>query len=127
MSDIKLELNPSLEYDIVLEDDGLVLVEGDEAVAQNIRIRLQFFLGEHFLDTRQGIPYRRDIFVSNPDELLISQLLREAIETTAGVEEVTEFQLSIDKVTRKMSVTYRAQLSSGGELELNDFILDVDS
>lgn len=125
MSDLRLELTPTLAYDLVLTDSDLTLVDGDEAVAQNIVIRLKFFRREYFLDTRMGIPYRTDVFIKNPDLLLIRQIFRRAIETTAGVEEVTEFEAELDTTRRHLSIRFRAQLSSGTELVFDDFILDI--
>lgn len=125
MSDIKLNINPGEEYDVVLKGYDLEIVDGIDAIAQNIRIRLQFFLGEFFLDVRQGIPYRRQVFVHNPDELLITQLFRKTIATTAGVADVESIKVSVDKVKRKLTCTFRARTDAGQNLEFDNFILDV--
>jgi len=122
MSDIKLDLST---HDIAIENGNLVLVEDDEAVAQNLKIRLQFFWQEWFYDLRLGIPYFRDIFVKNPDRDLINSLYRKTIKTTTGVDAVTSLSTTIDKSTRRFTLNFRALLDSGAELIYEPFVLDI--
>ena len=43
--------------DLVLRDGDVLLIDNAERVAQQILITLRFWLGEWFLNTKDGIPY----------------------------------------------------------------------
>jgi hypothetical protein len=55
------------------------IIRGAEAVAQRVRVRFRWFLGEWFLDERLGVPYYSDILVKNPDPILISFIFRRVL------------------------------------------------
>jgi hypothetical protein len=92
------------------------IIRGAEAVAQRIRVRFRFFLGEWFLDTRLGVPYYRDILIKNPDSILIGFIFRQVLLTTPGVKSVASFSASLERATRTLTVTFEAQLEDGTEL-----------
>lgn len=116
-------LNP-VEWDLTLDATGnLVFVTGADAVAQRVRSRLQFFRGEWFLDTRQGVPYFEDILVKNPRRELVVSLLREAILETPGVASITTFSLSIDNATRSASVTFKALTTDGDTVDVGPVLI----
>ena len=43
--------------DLVIKNNDLILIDNTERVAQQVLITLRFWLGEWFLDTREGVPY----------------------------------------------------------------------
>lgn len=115
--------------DIDVTTGDLVLLTGTDAMTQHITIRLQFFLGEWFLDVRVGIPYYEQILVKNPSTQVILSLFREAILETPGVEEVNDLALDYDGALRKLSVSFSAVLT-GSEDPLDyshEFIIGVGS
>lgn len=69
--------------DILLSADGdLYLTEtGDislvESVAQKIKIRLRWWLGEWRWDEEEGMPYRDELFIKNPGIRTVSRWLSE--------------------------------------------------
>jgi hypothetical protein len=77
--------------DIEVSDGDLVLVQDLDRVIQQVKIALKFFKGEWELDTTKGVPYYEDIFEKNPDLLLVTSDIKNAI---LGVEEVT----SVDSI-----------------------------
>jgi hypothetical protein len=91
----------------------LRVIRGAEAVAQRIRIRFRWFLGEWFLDTRQGVPYFRDVLIKNPDPILISFIFRQVLLTTPGVKSVAKIQAALDKQTRALQIDFEATLDDG--------------
>jgi hypothetical protein len=101
------------------------LVDGDDAVDQQLRIRLKFFLEEWFLDQRVGIPYYRDILIKNPSLDLIRSVFKAAILETPGVASVGTLELSIDAASRTLNLTFQATLDSGGTLTYSPFIIEV--
>lgn len=104
-----------LELDLATNDIKLPIriIRGPEAVAQRVRVRFRWFLGEWFLDTRQGVPYYRDILVKNPDRILISFIFRQVLLTTPGVKSVISFRASLDSKARELSVDFEAMLLDG--------------
>lgn len=107
--------------DLALDDDGditvsggdLQLVSGAEAIVQAVRIRLQFFRGEWFLDTEAGVPYFQDVLVKSPDANVLQALFRNAILETPGVSAVNGLTLTFDRTNRSLSVSYRAETDVG--------------
>jgi len=82
MKDLKLDTFGELD----LSSGDLQFVTGADAVAQHLRIRLRFFLGEWFLDTRVGIPYFSVFFIKQPNLAAIEAIYRRAIQTVPGVD-----------------------------------------
>lgn len=114
--------NP-IEGDLRLTTGQLTLVDGNDAVRQHIANRLRFFLGEWFLDLRQGLPFYQDVLVKNPDRESVRSIFRTTILRTPGVEAVDELQLTVS-ASRVLSVSFRARLEDGGApLVFEDFIL----
>lgn len=107
---------------------SLVVIEGLEQVRQRLAARFKFFQGEWFLDTRQGIPYYRDVLVAQPDLPLIRSTFRRAILSTPGVLSLPRLTLSFDRTTRTLSVAFQA-IVNGGVIEVlpgdKDFLVDV--
>lgn len=127
--------NASLELEIAelaldpVTGDLLIpvkIIRGAEAVAQRVRVRFQFFLGEWFLDTRLGVPYYEQILVKNPDTLLIGFIFKRVLLTTPGVKSVSTFNATLDRLTRTLFVDFEATLLDGGILTAvsEPFILD---
>jgi hypothetical protein len=107
--DLKLDSN----HDLAIENNDLVWIDGVDAVAQDVLIRLQFFLGEWFLDTRLGVPWFQKILGEKPRAPLVNQILRKAILTTPGMISINDFTTSYDGVTRKLTVEFRGTADSG--------------
>ena len=91
----------------------LVMAEGADAVAQQIKIVLKTFMGEWFLDTTVGIPYFEDILKKNPRSEVVETVLRGKIASVTGVTRVTAFGISIDNRLRTMTINYSAETNEG--------------
>ena len=115
MSDIALDTFGEVDF----SPTGPHIITNADAVAQHLRIRLRFFSGEWFLDTRIGIPYYSQIFVKNPNLAAINTVYRRAIVSTPGVEKLERLDLNLDASTRKLSVSFSAKLV--GETVARDF------
>lgn len=94
----------------------LVVLRGPAAVVQRIRCRFRFWLGEWFLDTRKGIPYRERVLIKNPDTNLISALFREVLESTPGVRAVEYFRAELDKPSRTLTCAFQCYLDDGARV-----------
>ena len=106
-----IKLTPS--WDIAIEDDTIVLVDGLEAIAQDVQCRLQTFLGEWFLDKRIGVPYFEKILGQKPRLSVIKAIFRQAILLTPGVLGINDLSVAYDGTSRRMDVTFRANTTEG--------------
>ena len=115
--------NP-VEGDLFIGPSGqFVLLAGPEAVQQHVRSRLRLFLGEWFLDARQGFPYYRDVFIKAPNRQSVISSLRRTIRQTPGVAVVDELSLEVAP-DRSARVSFRAILDdSDAPLVFEDFLL----
>ena len=99
--------------DLVLHDGDVLLIDNAERVAQQILITLRFWLGEWFLDTKDGIPYLEYVLVKSPNLLHIRQIFTEAMEKVDGVKRVEEMNLAFDVKNRSLRVDYEASTDYG--------------
>lgn len=112
--------------DLLLESGRLRLATGLDAIAQDVTMRLRFFLGEWFLDTRIGVPYFQDILVKNPNIPRATQLLRQVVQETPGVTSVDRFDFTLDAQARKASVAFSASTTTGQLTYDRELILGVE-
>jgi len=111
--------------DLDLTGHRLNITTGEEAIEQNLRIRLRFFLEEWFLDTRQGIPYFREVLIKNPNLLLLQSIFRTAILDTTGISAVTQLTVELDKPTRSLSLFFAATMDTGAVLTYSPLIIEI--
>lgn len=109
-----------------LDDDGDLIIPlryttGLKATAQGIRIRIQMFKGEWFLDQDLGVPYLESDTVAESDAILGQKFnetralnaFRSIIAATPGVESILALAVSFDRSTRTLSVEWRVRSSFG--------------
>ena len=99
--------------DLVLRKGDVLLIDNAERVAQQILITLRFWLGEWFLDVKDGIPYLEYVLVKSPNLLHIRQIFTEAIEQVEGVQRVEEMELAFDIKNRSLRVDYEVSTAYG--------------
>ena len=99
--------------DLVLHDGDVLLIDNAERVAQQILITLRFWLGEWFLDAKDGIPYLEYVLVKSPNLLHIRQIFMEAMEKVDGVKRVEEMNLVFDVKNRSLHVDYEVSTDYG--------------
>ncbi len=103
--------------DLQITNGDLSLVTGSDAIAQDLQQRLQSWLGEWFLDTTWGIPFKQQILVKNPNLDLIQADIMLATTDTPGVVQVTDFNFVYDNNARSLSVKLTVQDSNGQNLD----------
>lgn len=109
--------------DILLhpETHDVVFVNGDApvtntiqtSVAQRLKITLQTFLGEWFLNTEVGVPYFEGIFGKVFNKSAVDLILQNKILEDPGVIEMVSFESSIDNQRRTYSMNFRVRTSEG--------------
>ena len=119
MADLQLDQNG----DLLIQDDALKIVDGDDAIVQHLSIRLRFFKGEFFLDTRLGVPYFDQVLIKNPDLVSVRGILREVILETPGIDTIDAFSTEFDGLTRKLAVTFTATKIDGEVLDFSQEFL----
>lgn len=82
-------------------------------VSQRLKIRLQTFLGEYFLDTTVGVPYYQRIFGKVRNKSTIDTIFQKQILDDEGVIEIVSYSSSIDSASRLMSVEFTVRTSEG--------------
>ena len=118
---------------LALDDTGDIAIASDgtqrwtaslaEEVAQRLESKYGLWLGEWFLDIREGVPYYRDILVRNPNMTVVRSVLRKVATDDPGVDDVPVFEVALDSRTRQLSVSFSATLISGEVITLNPFLI----
>lgn len=100
-------------HDLLVVDGDLKLIDDTERIAQQIKITLKFMLGEWFLDTSKGVPYLEYVLVKNPNMNHIRAIFREKILDVPGVAGINKLELTHDRKTRALSVSFEAETTAG--------------
>lgn len=112
--------------DFALDTNGDLIIplrytRGLEAVGQGIRIRMQMFKGEWFLNLEEGLPYLENDEVAEADALLGQRFdqvkalaaFRRVLLATPYVESILSLGVSFDGSTRTMRVEWRVKSALG--------------
>lgn len=114
--------------DLQVVNGRFVRAEGLAIVRQRLAARFDFFLGEWFLDTLEGVPYYRDVFGANPSLDTIRSIFRQVILTTPGVLSIRRFDLVFDSPSRTLRFNFEA-IAQGGSIVVapddEDFVISV--
>ena len=100
--------------DILLDGDGDMLIgeDGDiqltESIRQAIAVRLKWFFGEWRFAPGYGVPYFDEVFVKNPNDNRIRQLIRDEALSVDGVLDIGDIEISVDAATRAAMVKFAA-------------------
>lgn len=99
--------------DLVLENGTTKPIDGAEYARQRVEADLSLFLGEWFLDTREGVPYHRDVLIKKPNAVVIRSIFRAVILKVPGIVDVPRLDISIDTTARHLTVNWGAQYKDG--------------
>lgn len=99
--------------DLVIKNNDLILIDNAERVAQQVLITLRFWLGEWFLDTREGVPYLEYVLVKNPNMNHIRQILAEKIQSVEGVNNIVSLDFDFRRITRELYVNFEIDTDYG--------------
>ena len=106
-----------LNRDMALGPEGDIFwVREDAAVEQHLRFRLRFFLGEWFLDIREGVPYFEKIFRKLSSLITPKSIFRRVITETPGIAVLNRLNLRFDAPERCLSVDFEARTTGGGRV-----------
>lgn len=87
---------------------------------QDIRGRMLLFLGEWFLDTRQGFPWFELVFVKAPDLRAIRLLMMRAISSSPWVSSISRSEISFQPDSRVLTYFFEAKLTDGSTVAFGE-------
>ena len=79
-------------------------IDNAEAIAQAIETRLKLWVGEWFADTSDGTGWSQAI-LGKQSKNLYELTLRQRVLETYGVTAIESFQSSLDRETRRLTVS----------------------
>jgi hypothetical protein len=93
------------------------------AVAQNIKTRLQSFLGDCFFDEEAGIDWFNLLGAKN--QLALELAISSTILNTENVTGLLQLNIVLDPVTRNLLIQYACQTIFSATAISDEFIFDV--
>lgn len=108
--------------DIFTSSGDFAIVDGREAIAQNIEQRLKTIVGEWFLNVGLYVDYFGAIFEKGTPASIIESEIRDVIAETPGFEAFQTFTIDIDSVNRQLEVSFEASTVEG-VIELNNILI----
>jgi hypothetical protein len=133
MSTLKLTTTPTalnpVKWDLELDENHQLMwtgfdrsddVDQGEAIAQDAATRLAVFLGEWYQNLREGLPWRQTMFEKGTSLTVKRQIIREVIQGTPGVAEVTYLSIEEDPVSRTGTITFEALSDRGFTITQRD-------
>jgi len=111
--------------DIVFTN-GVSSVTRDQqtVVAQRLKITLQTFLGEWFLNLDTGIPYFQQILNKVRNKSSVDAVFQSAILADPGVLEMVSYSSTLDSAARGFDLSFSVRVQNGSVVPL-DFTLLV--
>ncbi|ODB61368.1 DUF2634 domain-containing protein [Paenibacillus polymyxa] len=109
MQSFRLTADGDLEFDSKGE---LVMIEGDEELAQCCRVGLGTNEGEWFLNPEIGLAFRLFLGKRASEEEMRNELTR-ALLQEERIESVDDVTFSVDRAARLLTVTFKATGTSG--------------
>lgn len=108
---IDLKLTP--EHDLLIENGGLILIDGVDQIIQKLKIRLLTFLGEYIKNIDIGVPYFQEIFVKNPNITRIEAIIKQKILEDTRILEILTFSTNYDPNGRTIEINFSIKTSAG--------------
>jgi hypothetical protein len=99
--------------DLALTSGSARAIDGSAYAKQKVAVRCQFYLGEWFLNSKEGIPYFRDVLVKNPNPDTVRSVFRRTILSVPGIVSVDSLKYSLDSQTRIASISFQATYQDG--------------
>lgn len=113
--------------DLLLDEDthDIIFINGQspvtqgaaQIVAQRLKIRLQTFLGEWFINTTYGIPYWQRILGKKTSKVAVDRIFQEQIRAERGVVAITQFNSTLSR-DRQYTMNFRVRAANNEETDL---------
>ena len=111
----ELNSTPPGHLDIDFNGKDFAIYQNAEEVAQRVKARLYAIYGEWVFDPRLGLPRFGDGSVHDTSIPISKRvgIIRQYIASTAGVNEVTKFDVVVDNENKGLRVAYEANTIYG--------------
>lgn len=121
MVDLKLNIEThDLEYNnydlVITKDENIELI-------QRLKIKLQFFFAEWFLDTTKGVQFYEIIYKKNSGSRLIDNVIKRTILEEQEISNLIEYKTIFDLQNRKYSINFIAKKYDGGIIKFKESII----
>lgn len=110
-----------LYHDLEIKNNDFVIIEGKEAIAQRVMIRLRTRKGENPYAPEVGLDFVGEIFEPSEDSEIPKTAIIACVKSTPGVTAVKNFELTFDATTRAMKVTFDLE-TIFGTIPITDLI-----
>ena len=94
-----------------------------DSVAQAITVRLRWFFNEWRFAPQYGVPYFEEILIKNPNDLRITQIIREEVMTVNEVEAVKDISVTLQP-NRTALIRFMVQVE--GDFRDMEVVFDVE-
>ena len=95
-----------------------------DVVAQRLKITLQTFLGEWFLDLDIGLPYFQQILNKVRNKSTVDAIFQQAILADPGVVEMIQYSSTLTASSRGFDLSFSVRVADGSIVPI-DFTLLV--
>lgn len=109
--------------DLMIRDGQLVMVEGRDAIAQDLSVCLRWFKDEWFLDRRLGLPWFQRILGHEEGAAIAEVVLRHACLQRPGISTVERCVVTVDTEARDLLVDLAVRSIDGDVIEVPAFFL----
>ena len=104
--------------DLLLENNDIVFINGEcpvtytqkDVVAQRLKITLQTFLEEWFLNLDVGIPYFQRVFQKHSNKTSVDAVFQQAIIDDQGVVELLSYNSTLNSAARGFSLEFEVRV-----------------
>lgn len=105
-----------IDNDIHVDKGRVAITDGGLQVGQSVQSRLRLFRGEWFLDIQAGLPWYQQV-LGTRNMSRAEHLIKREILQTPGVTKLTRFDVTLDRRTRRMKVSFVFVANSGETVE----------
>ena len=106
-----------LTNDISIKGGKIALANGNAETVQRVKMRLQWLVGEWFLDTTKGLPWFQEILGDKNTNNAV-MLIRDQITSTSGVDRVSTINVRFDAQKRELAI-YAVAVIGGQSTVIN--------
>lgn len=118
-----LLLNPETNDLLFINGTTPITYENKLTVAQRLKIKLQTFRGEWFMDQTIGLPYFQTILKRGVSKATIDTIFQEQILSEPDVVEIVEFNSIIDIQTRTYQLSFKVRTNENQTTNYIDILL----
>lgn len=120
--DILLDPN---SHDVVFVNGAAPVTRSQQdVVAQRLKITLQTFLGEWFLNLDTGLPYFQQILTKIRNKSTVDAIFQQAILADPGVIEMIQYSSTLTASSRGFDLSFAVRVTDGSIVPI-DFTLLV--